>query len=83
MRHETIRDVDQRTPQPRRRRLDLAGVRFGMLVARCPVARDKWRNVIWLCDCDCGETVNVRAGRLSSGPRPTTTCGCRRTRRAA
>lgn len=51
---------------------DLTGQRFGRLIV---VERDTSRNgVYWLCRCDCGKTVSVRAYNLTSSS--TKSCGC-------
>ncbi len=52
--------------------LDLAGQRFGRLVAVSIAFR---RNgAYWLCECDCGGTNVVRAGLLRNGT--VASCGC-------
>lgn len=53
---------------------DLTGQRFGKLVARSIVGQDKHKNVIWLCDCDCGRTHEVVSRALVSGS--VRSCGC-------
>ena len=55
--------------------LDLAGQRFGLLVAIHRVELIPNRGVVWLCRCDCGRhtkavTADLRAGKHRS-------CGCR------
>lgn len=59
---------------------DLTGQRFGRLVAikELPPAT-KGSNYRWECRCDCGNTVIVRRGNLTSGN--TTSCGCARGRK--
>lgn len=52
---------------------DLAGCRFGRLVAHWPAGR-KGPFILWLCLCDCGTLPVVRASSLSSGH--TGSCGC-------
>ncbi len=59
------------------RRVDLAGRRFGALVALRPAVGDERRNgrPSWVCKCDCGRECvqpgdNLRRGLVSS-------CGCR------
>lgn len=56
---------------------DLTGQRFGKLVAlrKLPPVKagTNWR---WECRCDCGNTVVVSRGNLTSGN--TTSCGCAR-----
>lgn len=46
--------------------LDLAGERFGALIAVEPVGKDPSRNIIWKCRCDCGGEKNVPSDRLRS-----------------
>lgn len=53
---------------------DLTGQRFGKLVARSIVGQDKHKNVIWLCDCDCGRTHEVVSRALVNGS--VKSCGC-------
>lgn len=56
-------------------RLDLANKRFGRLVALRDVGSDRNKNRVWLCRCDCGSLVNVRAAELVK-PTGTRSCGC-------
>ena len=61
---------------------DLAGKRFGRLVAMEPVGRKEYINskgnrsgtIMWLCQCDCGNTHLVRSTDLTGGS--TQSCGC-------
>lgn len=56
---------------------DLSGMRFGRLVVideSDPIWIGKQKQVMWNCICDCGNTIKVRAGALSSGN--TSSCGC-------
>lgn len=53
---------------------DLTGQRFGKLVARSIVGQDKHKNVIWLCECDCGRTHEVVSRALVGGS--VRSCGC-------
>ena len=53
---------------------DLTGQRFGNLVARSIVGQDKHKNVVWLCDCDCGRTHEVVSRALVNGS--VNSCGC-------
>jgi hypothetical protein len=63
----------------RGRPADLAGRRFGKLVARESLPeRDKYRNIRWVCDCDCGRTLVTIAHSLLQGKAGT--CGCARSR---
>ena len=52
---------------------DLAGQRFGKLVAVRPIGR-KNRYVLWECACDCGNTAEVMTDLLTSGK--VKSCGC-------
>lgn len=54
-------------------RKDISGRRFGRLTAVKPVGR-KDRSILWLCLCDCGNTVNATTEQLQSGDRKS--CGC-------
>ena len=58
---------------------DLTGQRFGRLVAVKPTEERKNRFVMWECKCDCGNTVSVRSGSLTSGKGQS--CGCLRKER--
>ena len=59
------------------RRIDLAGRRFGALVALEPVSGDERRNgkPSWRCHCDCGRDCVVIGDNLRRGL--VTSCGCR------
>jgi len=53
-------------------KLDLAGQRFGRLVA---IRRESRKGLtFWVCQCDCGETSVVRRCHLRSGK--IRSCGC-------
>lgn len=54
---------------------DITNIRFGNLVAiKNTGKRDKGRNLIWLCQCDCGNTCEVSGNNLRTGH--TKSCGC-------
>ena len=53
---------------------DLTGQRFGRLTVLRPTEQRKYRQVVWECRCDCGNTVFVRGSSLSNGL--TQSCGC-------
>ena len=55
---------------------DLAGQKFGRLLAVKQNGRDKSGRILWLCACECGAEKTVRGTHLSSGA--TTSCGCLR-----
>lgn len=64
----------------RSRLKDLTGQRFGRLVVlRDSGGRSTGGSVLWLCNCDCGNTCKVQAGRLKTGN--TKSCGCLPSRR--
>lgn len=54
---------------------DLTGRRFGrLIVIKDTGKRDKNYYKIWLCQCDCGNTIEANTHRLKIGH--TTSCGC-------
>lgn len=55
-------------------RLNLAGQRFGRLVALSRGPTTKHSHVTWHCQCDCGNTSIVKTMKLRSGY--TKSCGC-------
>lgn len=58
----------------KRRRQNIAGRRYGRLVAVEPVKRSDNRSMLWKCLCDCGNITIVSVQRLNSGN--TKSCGC-------
>ena len=60
------------------KRIDLTNQRFGSLIAieiAPPFIQPSGKKVsAWKCQCDCGNTVNVRTDNLRNGH--TTSCGC-------
>ena len=54
--------------------LDLKGKTFGYLTALEPTDKRYRKDIIWLCQCQCGSTAEVAATRLVSGN--TLSCGC-------
>lgn len=59
----------------RGKRSDLIGQKFGRLTVREFLRVDtKTKRVIWLCDCECGNTTEVPTSKLTSGN--TKSCGC-------
>ena len=54
--------------------IDITGQRFGRLVAIEALPERKNRQVVWKCQCDCGNIINVVSGSLRSGH--TQSCGC-------
>ena len=56
------------------RKLDLTGQRFGRLTAlRCTEEKQNG-NYLWLCTCDCGKEVVIKADHLRR--KDTMSCGC-------
>ncbi|GAA3620591.1 AP2 domain-containing protein [Secundilactobacillus similis] len=59
------------------KRKDITGQRFGRLIAIEPHGRDcRNGDLLWLCQCDCGNQIVVDGARLRSGS--TQSCGCLR-----
>lgn len=52
--------------------IDRTGQRFGILTVIEEAGRDKHRNVIWKCRCDCGNESYVTTADLKK----TKSCGC-------
>lgn len=52
----------------------LIGQRFGRLVVLEHAGKDKKRNVLWKCKCDCGKETIVRGSGLLCAT--TKSCGC-------
>lgn len=57
---------------------DITGQRFGKLVALAPQGTNAYRQKLWLCRCDCGNTVVARGAGLRLGFNP---CSCRNYRK--
>lgn len=53
---------------------NLAGKKFGRLTPIAENGRSKYKSVLWLCKCDCGNYPIVDSRRLNSGN--TKSCGC-------
>lgn len=53
---------------------DITGMRFGKLIAIESTSKRLFRNVIWLCQCDCGNFKEVDQGSLKNGL--VKSCGC-------
>lgn len=53
---------------------DVSGVKFGKLTAVKIVGKAKNQANIWFCKCDCGNTIEVPIGNLTSGN--SASCGC-------
>lgn len=50
------------------------GDKFGRLTAIHPTEKRSARSIVWECQCDCGNRIEVRSTMLTSGH--TTSCGC-------
>jgi len=53
---------------------DLTGQKFGRFTAIETAGKTKNGQYKWSCECDCGETVVVQGGNLTSGA--SRSCGC-------
>lgn len=62
-------------------KLDLTGQKFGRLKVIRESGRNKFKQIEWLCLCDCGKEVSVVVARLNSGH--TQSCGCLLVERSA
>lgn len=60
----------------RGRRQDLMGQRFGKLVVIAKMGKNKRQRCLWKCRCDCGGTIILDTGSLTTGN--TQSCGCLR-----
>jgi len=56
--------------------IDLSGQRFGRLTVIERAGTNQWKQPLWLCICDCGNTTIVDRCKLKSGN--TRSCGCLR-----
>lgn len=54
--------------------VDIAGERYGNLVAISPTAKRQGNTIVWLCRCDCGRMHEAGAASLRIGN--TKSCGC-------
>lgn len=55
-------------------RSNIAGKRFGKLIAQERIQDKTNGKILWLCQCDCGNTTIVQINNLKSGH--TKSCGC-------
>lgn len=53
---------------------DISGQRFGRLTAVELVGSDRNRRAMWLCQCDCGNQIELPCEKLTRGN--TKSCGC-------
>jgi len=62
------------TPKPGSHKFNLVGERFGMLLVKNYHALDKYKNKLWLCNCDCGKSATYTTAALRQGK--ATSCKC-------
>lgn len=55
---------------------DLTNIKFGKLTVQKRVGSNQYRKRLWLCQCECGNTIVSTTGDLTSGN--TKSCGCLR-----
>lgn len=53
---------------------DIEGQKFGKLTVMGFVGKDKHRNALWHCECECGNRKTVQANNLKNSH--TKSCGC-------
>jgi hypothetical protein len=58
---------------PKSVRIDLTGQKFGLLTVE-KYSHTKNHRAIWLCKCDCGNTIETNSKVLKNGH--TSSCGC-------
>lgn len=63
-----------RTDSNQKRAIDLVGQKFGRLTVLEKLPERKNEHIVWKCQCDCGNIVNVSGYCLKSGN--TNSCGC-------
>ena len=58
------------------RLIDLTGKKYGKLVVKEVVGRNKCGALVWQCECECGNKTKVYGHNLGTGR--TKSCGCGR-----
>lgn len=58
------------------KKIDLTGQQFGYLTVIEDTGERSNGNVVWLCECQCGNKKKIRAGDLYRNGRGTKSCGC-------
>ena len=53
---------------------DLTGKRFGRLTVSSFVGFNEARHSVWICHCDCGETITAFGYSMKQGKKKS--CGC-------
>lgn len=71
--------IDQIVPIEKadKRTINLIGQQFGSLIVKeflTPLVSGKQKKARWLCQCECGNWIDVRGNSLKTGH--TTSCGC-------
>ena len=56
--------------------IDETGNRYGRLIVLEEAGRDRFGNTLWLCQCECGNTIVVQGASLRA--KRTQSCGCLR-----
>lgn len=56
------------------RKIDISGQKFGRLTAVRDIGKDRFGQLIWICNCECGKQVDVRGSNLRKGNAKS--CGC-------
>jgi hypothetical protein len=59
---------------------DLTGQRFGNLIVIKATEKRKFKHVVWLCKCDCGNEKEIIGNALTSGQ--CKSCGCLRVKKS-
>ena len=54
--------------------IDMTGKKFGRLTAIKRMGLNKFRQILWLCKCDCGKSKAILGQHLRTGA--TKSCGC-------
>jgi hypothetical protein len=67
MAHEPLEKWEKRRRRQATRRVDIKGVRSGSVVGVEPVARTRFGCIVWLCQCDCGDTIRTVGSLILSG----------------
>lgn len=71
-----VKDCQYDLTKPQHKR-DYTGERYGRLtVLKDTGKQNKSKNAIWLCQCDCGNTIELATNQFASGN--TKSCGCLR-----
>lgn len=55
--------------------VDIAGMRFGRLVAETVIGKAKSKSLLWECRCDCGAVVQRSSASLRKA-KGVSSCGC-------